>query len=240
MVPWRHHHMLRYLEVRDVNKQSGGCLCLCWQWQNNALHTFAPSFPGVLCQMSSRHHMVSEVSKFNPQHKKRASLTCSEHSDKKKCPAFQNTCRKHHQQGHWAQVCCYKTLNKVTEYRTASVSGDISEAASIEKRIVTLHIGNVPLIFKIETEADVTVIGEKTLLTLTKAHRPGPADRPFGGKLSLRGWFRAYTVYTIKEYTSSEYETCRKSSHLLSCPDAVKTDWKERSISAPCSERVGC
>lgn len=75
---------------------------------------------------------------------------------------------------------------------------EVSEAANLDKWIVTFATGSAPLTFKIYTGAGVTVMNEKTFLTLVKACRLGPADTHFvgsGGELRCIGWVRANTVY---------------------------------------------
>lgn len=91
------------------------------------------------------------------------------HSQKYKCPARKSTWNRCGKRGHWVRVCKSKLVREVTEaegheqYYLGSVNGTPQDD---DDWTVTLNIANRPVVFKIYTSADCSIISEKVLKTL--------------------------------------------------------------------------
>ena len=121
---------------------------------------------------------------------------CGYHADhsKKQCPARDEKCNICKKKGHFSKVCRSKK-SKVNEIAGSSDDSDdyflgsITMIDAVEDWKATLHVGRVPVEFKIDTGADVTVIPERvfnpTMGDLQKTDRRlcGPGNN----MLSLAG-----------------------------------------------------
>ncbi|KAK7878017.1 hypothetical protein WMY93_031330 [Mugilogobius chulae] len=147
------------------------------------------------------------------------------HADVRKCPALKSKCNKCHKHGHWERVCRSKAVREVTEETEQTYFlGEIDNTGDKDKWTVDLEMNNVPITFKIDTGADVTVINQSTYNLMTPEIKLQPPNTKFvspGGDLSCMGSFQATTKYKEKLYTFKIHVIRGKVSCLLGRNEAV-------------------
>lgn len=96
----------------------------------------------------------------------------TQHNKEENCPAKKAICHVCHRVGHWARVCrSKKQVNEVTEQPSYFLGTVNNVGKEREQWSVELLLGKKPVVFKIDTGADVNVVSEETYHTHTHTHR---------------------------------------------------------------------
>ena len=119
---------------------------------------------------------------------------------KHECPAFNQTCRKCDRRGHYAKMCRTKdskNVRAVEDQEEPVFMGKITVINHVEKDddfSINLRVNSRQVTFKVDTGADVTVVGENNLnrRNIPQLQKP---DRMLAGanmqKLDVLGYFHA-------------------------------------------------
>ena len=142
--------------------------------------------------------MRSSTATSHPNQKTPQQATCKRCGNKphahSKCPAKDSACHKCKRKGHYSSQCSSKTVNEITEqmksedldmsYLNTSTIG--SDNDSSWNATIQINRHSVHVVFKLDTEAEVTAITEATLTKLGNVQlRPaakslcGPDRKPF-------------------------------------------------------------
>ena len=145
---------------------------------------------------------------------------------REQCPAINAKCHKCGKLGHYARVCKTKKVLTVFEVQGSGEFGDLFSLSneSMSKQckawMVQVTLDGVPVVFKIDTEADVTVTPESmfgnitTKLQPTGARLRGPVDNV----LRVRGKFTARLQYRQRSSQQEVYVVRDVERALLGRP----------------------
>ena len=137
---------------------------------------------------------------------------------KKVCPARLSKCRKCQKIGHWAQACKSSANPKsgtVSEAETEEsfFLGEIVELDEVQSNrktpwTATISVNGKPLLFKLDSGADVSVIPRHNFLELSQA-RLQPTTRVLLGpckyRMNCKGVFRARLTNELKSIEEDIY-----------------------------------
>lgn len=138
----------------------------------------------------------------------------AKHKYREKYPAFGAECRRCHKKGHWERMCKTKLVHEVMREDRDSDSfflGSVQhpgEGRTETSVTVNITIGNTPVVFKIDTRADVTIINKQTFQNLQKKHELCKANvilNTPGGQLTCVGQFRSHIKHKAKLYELTIY-----------------------------------
>ena len=145
---------------------------------------------------------------------------------RERCPAINAKCHKCGKLGHYARVCKTKKVSTVFEDQGSGEFGDLFSLSneSMSKQckawMVQVTLDGVPVVFKIDSGADVTVIPESmfgnitTKLQPTGARLRGPGDNV----LRVRGKFTARLQYRQRSSQQEVYVVRDVERALLGWP----------------------
>ena len=144
---------------------------------------------------------------------------------KKYCPASGTTCAACEKGNHFAAVC--RTTDECSEDAEdadALFLGDVREN-ELKPWTVPLKVGGTPVVFKIDTGADVNVMGAKAYEKLKWKSELKPAAKQLkspGGEVKCRGTFSTHTRYKDKCHKMELYVVEGLDRNLLSRSMAVQ------------------
>ena len=156
------------------------------------------------------------------------------------CPAKDAQCFRCNRKGHFSSQCLSKTV-AATESRIDAAYLDVVQSDSEQGWSATVQVTGIPVLFKLDTGAEVTAISEeiyKTLsrVTLKKPSRVlyGPAQQPlkvqgeFTAKMSFRDKSSQETVFVVKGLQQNLLGLpAIKALHLVSRVDTVVSTKQE-------------
>ena len=136
------------------------------------------------------------------------------HSKPEHCLAKDKRCLKCQKVGHFAAVCWSKSVSEVNSSGGGSASNDSSagrwflgalssDLDQDDKWKVQLKVSGKPLVFKIDTGADISAISKSTFDSLPNQPKLHPAKIALfspGGKLQCAGQFTTAVTHCNKKY----------------------------------------
>ena len=143
---------------------------------------------------------------------------------RQQCPARDATCHSCGKKGHFKSMCRTRgaVRNIVKESNDGAVFlGTIDELKEANPWSVTLSLNGQPVVFKIDTGADVTVIPTNILNTIPNVTLKTPTRTLSGANrktLQVKGQFTATLEYNDKRVTGEVYAVKKLSRSLLGRP----------------------
>ena len=142
--------------------------------------------------------------------------------DRTICPANKAECRKCHKVGHYA-VCCTAVVQEVQEFSIEEISGEDEPPWMVKLK---LNNSSKPILFKIDTGADVCVV---TTATYQELKRPvlkhcGKTLQSVGGTLHCWGYFESKITRKNSKYAMKMYVVDGAKNNLLSRRASVAMD----------------
>lgn len=132
---------------------------------------------------------------------------CGRSHGRNDCPAKNATCRRCNKNGHFAIVCRTREVNDICAPQDGAVAthflGETRDVQENSAWTITLPILDTAVDFKIDTGADISVISEKTLLSLKckpKLTKVTAKLESPGGKLQCKGQFTVTTTVKNKPF----------------------------------------
>ena len=176
-----------------------------------------------------RRGKAKKAESFQKQSQKKSGRCGLNHSKPEHCLAKDKKCLKCQKVGHFAAVCQSKLVNEVQRddgvvakgssfdhWFLGALSGDSLEDTTWR---VQLKVSGKPVVFKIDTGADITAISKSTFESLPNQPKLHPSRKALfspGGKLQCAGQFTTTVTCCNKNYEVDIFVISRQAACEIS------------------------